>query len=330
MRLLNSSSSSSSLLLFFSLLLLLQSKVEAHSRWKCPKPRSKSTGIKDGPCGSRYMNDFNVPEDEDIIEIQPGLHRIVFEESIHHTGSPFRISLSGDGSDEYNDVCVILDHIPHNDCCRPNDNDPTTYTQYVITINIPNVICDRCSLHLSNPMTDKIGLDGTPTGIGCSDPNGTCQSVYHSCTMPFRILGNSTDGAVPRSDYVCPSVNDYNKDWPTYKWIGDDDVVVNTTIPGIYRRESSVWNTTGDFTLTTAPKQYREDASSGNLLCSSSSSIHDDKTVDGADDEGETENDNTSSSSGYCHFHWTTVCYYNTRQLCIIVLLSSLIMMISM
>ena len=116
--------------------------------------------------------------------------------------------------------------------------------------------------------------------------------------------------------------------WPTLKWIGDNNVVVNTTIPGIYRRESSIWNTTGDFTLTTAPKQYREDASSENLFCGSRT--NGEKNVEGADEEGETENDNTSSSSGYCHFHWTTVCYYNTRQLCIIVLLSSLIMMISM
>ena len=59
-----------------------------------------------------------------------------------------------DGNDDAS--CVLLDHIPHNDCCNPSLFDPSTYTQYAITINIPNVICERCSLHLSNPMTDKM------------------------------------------------------------------------------------------------------------------------------------------------------------------------------
>ena len=61
----------------------------AHSRWSCPAPRSTSTGIKDGPCG----DDYDV-FDESTIEIQPGPLKVTFEESVHHTGAPFRISLS--------------------------------------------------------------------------------------------------------------------------------------------------------------------------------------------------------------------------------------------
>ena len=142
--------------MMLTLLALLQgiaslniNRVEAHSRWKCPNPRSPQTGIKSGPCGDE-TNDFS----GDIgVEIKPGLLRIVFEESVHHTGAPFRISLSQDGSDD--DSCVLLDHIPHKDCCRPNLVDETTYTPYIITVNIPNIICEKCSLHLSNPMVSN-------------------------------------------------------------------------------------------------------------------------------------------------------------------------------
>ena len=166
----------------------------------------------------------------------------------------FSQSNEGDGTDY--DSCVLLDHIPHNDCCRPSLYDPSTYTPYTITVNIPNVFCERCSLHLSNPMTDKIGGDGSPSGVGCTDP-GTCFSVYHSCTKPFRIVGDASNGAVPRSKHACPSSDSVNVGWPT-SWMGDDGEAADASIPGVYRRISSTWSA-DDYTLTTAPAAYRED-----------------------------------------------------------------------
>jgi hypothetical protein len=69
----------------------------AHSRWACPEARSSDTGIKTGPCGDE-TEDFDDPllvdNDSNILEIIPGPMRVTFEESIHHTGAPFRISLS--------------------------------------------------------------------------------------------------------------------------------------------------------------------------------------------------------------------------------------------
>ena len=230
-------------------LLLSVVPIGAHSRWKCPAPRNPETGIKTGPCGPE-TNNFSLAEGSDsIIELQPGPLRVYFEESIYHTGAPFRIALSGDGTDD--EVCVLLDHIPHNDNLSsfPNIFDPATYTPYSVTINIPNVQCERCSLHLVNPMTDKIGDDGAPNGVGCTDPNGSCFSVYHSCTVPFRILGS-----IPRADYSCPA---FPSDWPT-QWTGDGGVSVPASVPGVYRRESSVWSSDG--LLQTAPEQYRLDA----------------------------------------------------------------------
>ncbi len=72
----------------------------AHSRWACPEARSSDTGIKTGPCGDE-TEDFDNPllvvddnSNDNILEIAPGPMRVTFEESIHHTGAPFRISLS--------------------------------------------------------------------------------------------------------------------------------------------------------------------------------------------------------------------------------------------
>jgi hypothetical protein len=124
------------------------------------------------------------------------------------------------------------------------------------------VHCESCSLHLSNPMTDKIGYDGSPTGMGCTDPDGTCASVYHSCTRPFRIVGNDdgVDGiAVPRSEYACPSfgVDVEDDGWPT-SWMGDDGMAVDASVPGVYRRISAEWSA-DDHTLLAVPEAYRED-----------------------------------------------------------------------
>ena len=237
--------------------------VSAHSRWSCPEPRSSSTSIKDGPCGAETNNFL---ASQDIVEINPGPLRVMFEESIYHTGAPFRISLSQDSTDS--EACTLLDHIPHNDLAvRPNFRDESTYTQYAITIDIPDVNCDRCSLHLSNPMTDKIGGAGSPLGVGCTDPDGTCFSVYYSFTQTFRIQGSSS--AVSRSEYQCPY--DFGAgpvDWPT-SWIGDNGKSVDASVPGVYRRESSIWNA-NDFTLETAPMRYREDVGA---LCGNSADV---------------------------------------------------------
>ena len=233
----------------------------AHSRWKCPAPRNTDTGIKTGPCGSDTNNFSTADGNTSVLELQPGPLRVYFEESIYHTGAPFRIALSGDGTDD--EVCILLDHIPHNDdlSSLPNLFDASTYTPYSITINIPDVQCDQCSLHLVNPMTDKIGADGAPDGVGCTDPNGSCFSVYHSCTVPFRILGS-----VARADYSCPALP---SDWPT-QWTGDDGVSVDVSVAGTYRREASVWSSDGF--LQTAPEQYRLDVGGtcgpqGEVIC---------------------------------------------------------------
>jgi hypothetical protein len=117
-----------------------------------------------------------------------------------------RIALSRDGDDTAAgyESCVLLDHIPHS--VDPNTN------LYQISVFIPDVQCNTCSLQMLNPMTDKTG------GAGCTfdpvcDAAGTCaapscSSVYHSCAN-VRINGKN-----PRNTFTCPPPPTVNDGWP--------------------------------------------------------------------------------------------------------------------
>jgi len=184
--------------------------VSSHSRFACPTPRNASTGLKIGPC-DYDTTDFSGP----TMVVAPGPITIIFEESIPHIGAPWRISLSGQ-NDDYSVLCTLLDHIPHNDKSAPNYYDPTTYTKYYITVTIPDIACDKCALHLSNPMTDKL----TPKGSYCTDP-GTCFSVYHSCAN-LIITGTEKNF----TNIKCPNL----EQWP-----------LHNLQPNNYTQENATW-----------------------------------------------------------------------------------------
>eukprot|EP00002_Diphylleia_rotans_P016976 TRINITY_DN329_c0_g1_i1.p1 TRINITY_DN329_c0_g1~~TRINITY_DN329_c0_g1_i1.p1 ORF type:complete len:240 (-),score=21.18 TRINITY_DN329_c0_g1_i1:308-1027(-) len=179
--------------------------VAGHSRWVCPPPRSTSTGIKTGPCGSQ-TGDLSGAQ----VTLSPGWTTLVFEESIAHVGAPFRIALSLENADSYEE-CLLLNHIPHDDTNAPVFGNERTYTRSRISVLIPDVRCDRCALQLVNPMTDKLpqlGLQNCTydaTCTTCQEPLGTCFSTYHSCAN-VRITGS-----VPRDQFVCPP---QPRDWP--------------------------------------------------------------------------------------------------------------------
>jgi len=181
-----------------------------NSGLRCPPPRNPDTGLKVGPCDVDTGN-FTGP----AITLAPGLNTISWEESIGHLGAPFRIVLSDENNDS--EACTLLDHIPHNDDSHPDYNDPTTYVPYYINVVIPDVKCDKCSIHMAFPMTDKI-----TKGTYCTDPNGSnpCLSVYHSCGN-IVITGTQSMDAVkctPQSD------------WPNAKFPANN-----------YTQESGTW-----------------------------------------------------------------------------------------
>lgn len=238
--------------------------VSGHSRLNCPEPRSPETSLKSGPCGTADDDGADYFAATDAIEVSPGPFTISWQESISHIGAPWRISLSGDG-DDLNDVCILVDHVPHNDLSDPQFDNEETWTLYNLTITIPDVDCAKCSIHIANPMTDKIAEAKYYDGVGCCDPNdgvtcsdsttpAACSSVYHSCSVPLRITGST-----PRSEYTCPGSP---KNWPS-TWDGTSDPEqdpppsVDVTAYNVYRQESGTWV---DRQLQDVDSEYREQA----------------------------------------------------------------------
>lgn len=247
-----------------------------------------------GPCGP-YSGKWGFGE---VTTLKPGWQTLVFEESIGHAGSPFRLAIL----DEHEQVqVVLLDHIPHNDfaspdskvrgCCRRRlgcacsmrvsllladhslpmlltivAQDESSYVEYRITVNIPDLDCPRCSLQLLYVMTDKstlCGIDtcfynatesacsghttveegtcpGAPTTIPCTAKD-LCFSNYHSCTDVIIT------GKTPLSE---ASSFGQPEDWPYAKlaesyyraevgswvdgWLAEDVPAIYTTyVPGV-------------------------------------------------------------------------------------------------
>lgn len=212
------------------------SQTSAHSRWKCPAPRDANdadgqhitfdnTGNKDGPCGPNTGTIYGY---NGITPLAPGAQTFVWEESIAHKGAPYRINLLNKAGEI---VATLLDHIPHDDSTKTTMREHF-YTPYKMTIDIPDVQCDECSLQLLFVMTDKTTNCGTEfcnyyadddNCIGHTDPNegvctgavptsgpcknaDTCFSVYHSC------IDVKLSGSVPLDSFQGGDIQP--SDWP--------------------------------------------------------------------------------------------------------------------
>jgi hypothetical protein len=128
---------------------------------------------------------------------------------------------------------VLLDHIPHNEMSSPMKLVEKSYTPYRVSVKIPDMKCDKCSLQFLYLMTDKTVNCGIPQCFynpldsackGSTDPNAAtckgapnnnvcteenlCFSNYHSCTDVI-ILGSQPIESFP-ADYQ-------PEDWPFRK-----------------------------------------------------------------------------------------------------------------
>lgn len=192
-------------------LLGLAAMADAHGRWKCPKARDElteegkhdkfdNTANKYAACGPQSGKwGFG-----STATLNPGWNTLTWEESISHTGSPFRIAILDESETAR---VVLLDHIPHNEDAKPIAYLENTYQSYSISVNVPDIKCDKCSLQLLYVMTDKtVGCDqpicyynpddaackgstdadaatcfGAPNDNVCVADN-ECFSNYHSCS----------------------------------------------------------------------------------------------------------------------------------------------------
>lgn len=225
-------------MLFTSLLVLTTmlnlSSVLSHGRWKCPLPRDAlddegnhikfdNTGNKYAACGPKSGAwGFGT-----VTKLQPGWTTLTWEESISHHGSPFRLAIL----DETETARILLlDHIPHDDSSSPDYNIEATYSQYQMSVQIPNVKCTKCSIQFLYLMTDKTTKCDIPMCYynpsdaackGSTDPyaetcagapndnvcvqENECFSNYHSCTDVI------IEGKLPIGHF---SMDSQPADWP--------------------------------------------------------------------------------------------------------------------
>ena len=192
----------------------LASGAAAHGRWKCPLPRDAldasgnhitfdNTGNKNGGCGPQSGKwGYGT-----IARINPGWNTIQWEESISHTGSPFRLAILDENETP---VIVLLDHIPHNENGQPVSGVESSYIQYKMSVFIPDVKCDKCSLQFLYLMTDKTIKCNIPQCFynyqdsackGTTDPNAkTCAGAPNSnpCVQDGECFSNCKF-----LDYLC-------------------------------------------------------------------------------------------------------------------------------
>lgn len=229
---------------------------QAHARWKCPQPRDAlaedgthitfdNTGNKYGSCGPESGKwGFGT-----VSTLKPGWNTITWEESISHTGSPFRISILDERESQ---TVVLLDHIPHNELSMPVAYEENTYVPYKMSIFVPDIACEKCVLQMLYVMTDKSTVCGIETCYynpqdaackGSTDPDaetcygapndtpckqeGECYSNYHSCsdvtiTGSMPLTSFAMDSQPSNWPYKNSTMNYYGAevgDWSADGWL---------------------------------------------------------------------------------------------------------------
>jgi predicted carbohydrate-binding protein with CBM5 and CBM33 domain len=145
------------------------SVASAHARLKPTgtlKPRSDSSGLKTGPCGSVAVDETKrvTLEAGDTLAVQ-------WEETINHPGS-FKFSFSENGATGFESN--LLKEVPDTQDGSVTFDDPSTYHQYTTTLEVPDITCDKCAIQLIQVMTES-----------------TPPTFYYSCA-DIKITGGST------------------------------------------------------------------------------------------------------------------------------------------
>jgi len=200
-------------------------------RFVHPTPRTVKIdrGRRMGPCGDGDRSGH-------VTEISPGPLTVSWEEPVNNKGSQFRIALSRNGSDEFEE-CILVNNIPHNDASNPvwdEEKQEFTFTEYSLTVEIPDVNCDDCALQLVNIVTgdDACTYDPAETENGL---NGRCSTNYHSCSN-VKISG----GQYARDKFTCEAADwsfskgdAYSYSKSAAPWL--DTLLMDRTVPAAFR-----------------------------------------------------------------------------------------------
>lgn len=139
----------------------------AHARWSPTgtiKPRSNSSGIKSGPCGTDARTAPTVLNPGATVTLQ-------WEETINHPGR-FEIYFSQANDAGWTLLKTVNDTL----------DDNSVPHQYSTTVTLPNVNCSGCTLQLIQVMTE----------------NPASPSLYYSCAdIQLGVASPPAPGPTP-------------------------------------------------------------------------------------------------------------------------------------
>ncbi|GFN99005.1 hypothetical protein PoB_002551100 [Plakobranchus ocellatus] len=211
---------------------LILAQTRAHVRFVCPRPTSPESNLESSSITNTVCP---LKEGSTITDVEPGLFTVRFEETRFMKGAPFRILLvdnrevSPDVSNSTNTAsldeegdplsCLLLDHIPHNDhaiisdtCMKKGNEYPLGVCEessYYITIRIPDVTCEDCSLVLQQ-------IDVLPDHAVCdlNQRNGSTSNcfIFSSCA---RVRIRATEAGQGSDLRACGNyLQNIPGDWP--------------------------------------------------------------------------------------------------------------------
>ena len=141
-------------------LLAFSGPARAHVRLVYPTARypipafEDSSNQKDGPCGA--PNDSRTRDASRVTTLRAGQTiSVQFRETINHPGH-FRIAFDADGQDDFRDPAGFTD-IQRNPTLPILLDGITDKAggEYTVSVTLPNIACERCTLQLIQVMTDK-------------------------------------------------------------------------------------------------------------------------------------------------------------------------------
>lgn len=144
---------------------LLPAQVRAHLDMTSPVSRYGRDAIKIGPCGvSDGLRSANVNyfEPGETIEVE-------WNEYVDHR-SHYRIAFDEDGDDDFVDPSTMLEYYSNDAVLLDQiEDEPTTDPIYRVSVTLPDVECDNCTLQVIQVMYDK-----PPYQVGGND-------IYYQC-----------------------------------------------------------------------------------------------------------------------------------------------------
>lgn len=129
--------------------ILLPAQAFAHLGLTSPVSRYGPDVLKTGPCGvtgGERTTNVSYFEPGETIEVR-------WEEYIQHPGH-YRIAFDEDGVDDFVDPSTMME-LYSNEAVLLDGIEDTGESDYRVTVTLPDVTCDRCTLQVVQVMYDK-------------------------------------------------------------------------------------------------------------------------------------------------------------------------------